>query len=212
MALRDFWISVRTGASLMSPWQVISDAPRFDAASFEEQLHKAHLWLTPSVVAGFNAADFDFLPKQEQAKLEKLVTDFRKAASQVNPKGPATDAAVNQAAPLFRDIVQLLGFDRFEDPEAYVLGRRIEEELKCEWPMELEEIRFRTGLDHTGDPGLWLWAIVKDEAAQDDEMFLQNARKLRPLLKAVAQRTCPDRWPYLSFRSLAEQLQAADLS
>ena len=210
MALLDFWISVRTASRLMMPLGVVADTPRFDPASFEAQLRKARHWLSLSAVAGFDAAEFDFLPEVDRTKLAKLVADFRQVASTVGPKAPVTEKAVEQAAPLFRDIVQILGFDRYEDAEAYRLGKQIEGEIEGDRPAELEELRFKTGLDQTGDPAVWVLAILKDVASESDDQFLENAHQLRPLLKAAARKVAPDRWPYLSFRSLAEQLELAE--
>jgi hypothetical protein len=212
MALSDFWISVRTAARLLIPPRVIADSPRVDAASIEARLRQADLWLTPRAVEGFAEKDFDFLPDEERKSLANLVNEFRSVASRVDPKGPIPTDVVDRAAPLFRDIVQRLGFDRYEDAEAYRLGKQIEQTLTPHWPEEIAELRFKTGLDQTGDPGLWIWAILNDAASRSDDQFLQNAQRLRPLLDTVARQVAPDRWPYLSFRSLAEQLEPAETS
>jgi hypothetical protein len=211
MALRDFWMSVRMGASSIAP-QVTVDAPKLDSSFIERALQGATLWLTPRAVAGFNEADFDFLPDPEQARLAQLVTAFRKIASQINPTAPPTDDQVAQALPLFRDIVGMLEFDRFGDAEAYRLGKQIEQAIEPYRPKELAELRFNTGTDHSGDPAIWIWAFLTDAAAESDERFLENAQQLRGMLDPVARTVAPDRWPYLSFRSLAEQAETVETS
>jgi hypothetical protein len=211
MALRDFWVSVRTGANLIAP-QVTVDAPKLDARAIERTLKSATLWLTPRATAGFDEDDFDFLPDAERARLAQLVTEFRRIASEVKPTAPATDDQVAQALPLFRDIVEMLEFDRYGDAEAYRLGKQIERAIEPYRPKELAELRFNTGPDHSGDPAIWIWAFLTDAAAESDERFLENAEQLRGMLDPVARTVAPDRWPYFSFRSMAEQAETVEAS
>jgi hypothetical protein len=204
-------MSVRRGAGLIAP-QVTVDATKLDARAIERNLQGATLWLTPRVVADFNEADFDFLPDAERARLAELVTKFRKIASEVKPTAPATDDQVAQALPLFRDIVGMLEFDRYGDAEAYRLGKQIEQAIESYRPKELAELRFNTGPDHSGDSAIWIWAFLTDAAAESDERFLEIAQQLRGMLDSVARTVAPDRWPYLSFRSLAEQAATVEAS
>jgi hypothetical protein len=206
MALQDFWNSVRTGARMLAP-EVVADSPRIDSASIERTLQRATLWLTPRAVDGFDEADFDFLAPGERARVAQLVSDFRAVASTVRPRAAASEETVKQALPLFRDIILALEWDRYGDAEAYRLGKLIERELKPDWPEELAELRFGTGLDHTGDPGIWILGLVKDEAAPTDEQFLNCTRELRPLIETTARTVASDRWPYVSFRSVGEQAE-----
>ncbi len=210
MSVHDFWVSVRTGARLFPP-QVIVDTSRLDAGAIERTLQRATPWLTRGSVAGFNETDYHFLPDAEREKLGQLVSAFQKIASGVNPTAPATNDQVAQAHPLFRDIVGMLEFDRYEDAEAFQLGKEIEREIQTYRPRELAKLRFRTGLDHTGDPAIWIWAFLQDDA-WDDERFLASARQIDELLDPAARRVAPDRWPYLSFRSLAEEAEIAAAS
>jgi len=210
MSLHDFWVSVRTGARLFAP-QVIVDAPRLDSDFIERTLRSATLWLARGSVAGFDERDFHFLPDTERERLGQLVSAFQEIASGVNPTAPSTNDQVAQAHPLFRDIVGMLEFDRYEDAEAFQLGKKIEREIQTYRPRELAKLRFRTGLDHTGDPAIWIWAFLQDEA-WDDEQFLASARQIDELLDPAARRVAPDRWPSLSFRSLAEEAEIAAAS
>jgi hypothetical protein len=206
MALREFWISVRTAARLFAPQGVV-DSPRLDAGAIERKLRGATLWLTRGAVAGFDKDDFSFLPEADRERLTRLVAEFREVASKVSPTAPAPPDAVERALPLFRDIVELLEFDRYGDAEAFRVGKLIEQEIESYRPSELAELRFNTGFDHSGDPGLWIWAFLGDDVSGSDEAFLESAERLRELLDPVARRVAPDRWPYLSFRSLAEQAE-----
>ena len=112
--------------------------------------------------------------------------------------------------PEFRDIIGLLEFDRYENAEAFRLGKRFEREIAPWRPPELAELRFSAWLDHSGDPGLWIWAYLSDAVSQNDEDFLEAARRLRGPLEEVAQDVAPDRFPYLAFRSLKEQSEPVE--
>src|SRR5208337_1447637 len=97
-----------------------------------------------------------------------------------------------------------LEFHRYGDAEAYRLGKQIEQKLQPHWPKEIAELRFNTGLDHTGDPALWIWVFLTEDVSKDDETFLRAAQWLPTILDPIARRVAPDRWPYLSFRPIAE--------
>jgi len=209
MALHEFWTNVRIGVGLMSP-QAIADSPRIDTATIENALRRATLWLTPQAVAGFEESDFPFLPEDERVRLAILVKDFRDLAGTVSPTEPAAKDVVDSAMPLFREIVEMLEFDRYGDAEAYKLGKQIEQALGPHRPAELAELRFNTGLDHSGDPALWIWAFLTDEVSENDETFLKAARRLRGILDPIARRVAPDRWPYLAFRPITEPVEAVE--
>jgi hypothetical protein len=211
MAYHDFWTNVRIGAKLYDP-PFIADAPRLDADAIERMLRESVHWLTPRAVAGFDENELSFLPEGGRAQLAKLVADFRQEASIVSPRAPAPADTVERALPLFRDIVRLLEFDRYDDAEAFRLGKLIEREIAPWRPPELAELRFRTGPDHTGDPGIWIWAFLSDEVSEKDEDFLRAARTLRDPLEDAAREVAPDRFPYLSFRSLLEQSEPLETS
>jgi len=211
MALRDFWNSVRVGAKLFAP-QAIVDSPRLDAEAIERALRGSTFWLTKAVVVGFQKDDFSFLPENERNRLAELVENFREVASTVSPAAPTSQAAIEKALPLFREIVERLGFDRYEDAEAFRIGKLIEEAIAPSKPPDLAELRFRSGLDHSGDPALWIWAFLTKEASENDEEFLKVAQKLRELLDPIARHVAPDRWPYLSFRSIVEESELVEAS
>lgn len=207
MSLAEFWSNVRTSARFVSPRATV-DSPRLDAGAIESALRRSTLWLTPGAVAGFDAADFDFLPDDDRAELGRLVTEFRRTAARVPATGPVTDEQVAAALPVFRDIVGRLAFDRYGDPEAYRVGHRIEQAIAGPRPPELVELRFDTGTDSTADPAVWVWAFLADES---DEDFLRRAHSVRPLLDRAARAAAPDRLPYISFRSIGEQAELAEV-
>ena len=211
MALQEFWTNVRIGAGLIAP-QVVADSPRWDPESMESALRRATLWLTPRAVEGFDEADFAFLPDQERGRLAKLVKEFSGVAGKANPMETAPRDVVESALPLFRDILQMVEFNRYGDAEAYRLGKQIEHKLQPHWPKEVAELRFNTGLDHSGDPAVWIWVFLTEEVSKNDEDFLKSSHQLRAILDSLARRVAPDRWPYLSFRPIAEPAEAVEAS
>ena len=207
MALPEFWNGVRAAARVVGPERT-PEASRLDPAAIERALRAGSQWLTPRAVAGFDEADFPFLPTAERHRLARLVKDFRRVASGVPPKTPATDDQVRRALPWFRDIVGLMGYDRHGDAEAYRIGRQIEREIEPDRPKELAELRFDTGPDHTGDPGIWIWAVLAEE---DDDAFLAVASDARPQLDRASRAVAPELWPYISFRSVADQAELPEV-
>jgi len=205
MSLPDFWQNVRRAASLLAAPKVNADSSRVDEASVESQLQGANLWLVCGAVAGFDTADLSFLKQGDRDNLTKLVNSFRSEVSKVNPKGPAPAEVAVDAANLLQEIAECLGFERYEDVEADRLGKQIEKELRADWPEELQELWFRTGLDHTGDPALWVLVVLEDSAAVTDDHFFETVLRVQPRIDKLAREAAPDRFPYLSFRSLAEQ-------
>jgi hypothetical protein len=139
------------------------------------------------------------------------VRDFNDVAAQPQAMSPPAPGLVESALPLFREIIELLGFDRYGDAEAYRLGKQIERALQPRRPPELAELRFNSGLDHSGDPGLWIWAFLTEEISKDDQTFLAAARNLRAVLGPIARRVAPERWPYISFRPVTEPAEAVDV-
>jgi hypothetical protein len=205
MALRDFWINVRRVTPLPAPEAVI-DSPKLDAARIEQALRGTDLWLTPRAVAGYHEADFDFLPEPERQRLTRLVEGFQQIAAEIDPTAPPPQEAVEQALPLFQDIIVLLEFDRFGDAEAFRLGKQIENLIRRHRPPELVELRFQTGLDHTGDPAIWIWYLLADDAADEERLF-QTAERARKLLDGAARSVAPERWPYVRFRTVGEHAE-----
>jgi len=211
MAFQDFWMNVRKAARFI-PSRAVLDSPSLDAETIEHGLRGGLSWLCPQTVAGFEEADFAFLPAPDRTRLAERVRRFEEISrSGVPPQSfEPNSAAVDEAVPLLREIIEILGFDHYGDAEAFRLGKKIERELEPSRPLELLALQFKTGEDHTGDPGIWIRAILTDDSSRTDEGFLENAERIRGLLDAVARRAAPERWPYLSFRSREEQAELAE--
>src|SRR5262249_8139247 len=124
------------------------------------------------------------------------------------PTAPANEGQIRQALPRFRDMIAMLEFDRYGDAEAYRIGKQIERAIENRRPRELVERRFNTGTDSTSDPAIWSWAFLSDEK---EEEFRRRASELRRLLDRASRDVAPDLLPYISFRSVAEQADLAEV-
>jgi hypothetical protein len=211
MAFDDFWINVRSAARLPIPQSIVDSAP-LDPETIERALRSTTTWLTPGAVAGFDEGDFSFLTETERTHFTRLVRDFSAKISNLSPAAPTPRDVVERSLPLFREIVESLEFNRYGDPEAFRLGKMIEKKIASHRPPELADLRFNTGSDHSGDPALWIWVFLSAEVSGNDEEFLNAASNLREQLDPVARRVAPDRWPYISFRSLVEQSEPVEAS
>jgi len=203
MSLRDFWISVRLGAGLISPKASV-DSATLDANQMERILRGADLWLTPKAVEGFDEGDFGFLTPDERSRLAEHVTRFREIASTVPGNAPATNDQVRQALPELRAILEIIRPDKYGDPDAFVLGKRLEQQVQGDLPEWVRELRVETGHDASGDPALWVWVEVEDDA-MTDEGFTRRIRQVKTLLENALRTISPDRWPYVRFRTVSEQ-------
>jgi hypothetical protein len=104
----------------------------------------------------------------------------------------------------FRKILEVIRPDKYADFEAFVIGKKIENLVRDEIPDWVKEMVFETGYDSIGEPALWIWAEVEDFAAEDD-VFRENTQLVREILRQAATEVCPDRWPYVRFRTVSDQ-------
>ena len=204
MSLPKFWNNVRTRTNL-SGWGSLIDFPKFDPALIEKLLRKSPGWFAPVAVAGFDEADFSFLPAEDRVRLTGLVKEFRAIVAEVPPT-TTPDDRLERALPVFRDIVGLLEFDRYGDAEAFRIGKRIEATIAPHRPEAIAELRFHTGKDNTGDPSIRLWAVLHDEAAEK-AVFARNTHTIRDLLTETSEELAPELWPYVDFRTVSEQAE-----
>ena len=200
-----FWNRLRTTAELIAHRSVVH-SPRLDAERIEKALRSAPEWLTPRCVAGYDKGDFAFLAEVEQDELEKHVEEFRRIAWEIHPNVSPTEEQIERALPSLIAIVEMLEFDRYGDLDAYQIGKRIEREIEPERPSTLAELRFETGWDNTGDPSLWIWAVLTDKAAGKKD-FATNTRTIRELLTSAARTVDAKHWPYVRFRTVSEQVE-----
>lgn len=209
MSLREFWSNVRSAAAMITP-TVTADSPRINHDQIERILRRAAIWLTPRAVEGFEERDFDFLNMDERVQLSEAVRLFRDVAVQVDPKQPARPEQMQAALPYFQRIVEILGSNKYSDSDAFMLGKSIERHIAGRVPNTVLELRFETGDDSSGDAGLWVWVVLDDRVADDDEELLANTSAIEQLITDAVRQLGIRRWPYVRFRTNSdlEPLQA----
>jgi hypothetical protein len=185
-------------------WAAVADRPRLTPEWIDDVLDKNHGWLTPQTAANYEAAAFDFLPPDELHRLNAAVGRVRSVAAALGPNVVASAEQRERAKPAFKAILQLLEFDRFDDAEAFRLGKTVERKLASNRPPHLDHLRFRTGLDSTDDPALWVWVYVAEDGEYDDATFLSRAEVIETALKPVAREVAPEGRVYLYFRTTSD--------
>jgi hypothetical protein len=202
-----FWMNV-LASSHLDLGSGVADRPRITPDGVAERLARRPRWLTPFTVAGFRPEEFQFLPAEELKRLTDGVGGVQTVASELRPDQTATDEQRGRALPHFQAVVEVLEFDRYGDAPALILGKQIEQRLVPVWPPHLDHLRFRTGLDSTDDPALWVWAFVAEAGEFDDGRFLERADVIEDVLEPVARKMAPEGRLYLRFRSTLDLPEA----
>lgn len=202
--LHDFWANIQYAHKFMPPLAV-SNPFRLTAEEVEKEFR-----LTSHTAEGFQKEAFvSFLTPSELDKLEQAVKEVRIVASELAADTVATAEQRKRALPHFQDIVSILAPDRFADPEAFVIGKKIEAKIAAKRPAKLDHLRFMSGSDSTGDPALWVWAYTKEKESgeYDSKAFFAAVDEIAPVLKGAAEEVAPERWPYISYRSTLDNLE-----
>lgn len=196
-------------SSLMLFGQSVADRPTQTRELIEERLRaievdpKKPLWLTPVTFWDFDRESFTFLAPEELAELTDAVAEVRAVAATIPEDGRASAEQLDRTRPHFVRVVEVMGFDRYDDPDALIYGKVIEQRL-VPWPSYLDQLRFRTGYDSTDDPALWVWVYVAETNGYDDDRFLARADVIETALKPLARGVAPEGRVYLYFRTTSD--------
>ncbi len=87
--------------------------------------------------------------------------------------------------------------------EAFQIQYRLERQLKGKLPAWIESFNCEIGTDVVGDPAVWVWLNVSQEAAAND-LVVKEGEQVRDLVQTAVRRLRVGRWPFVRFRSLAE--------
>lgn len=200
----DFWLNVEI-ASRSDFGTVSSDAPHFDSAHFQGRLRTAAPWLTPASVEGFDARDFTFLSPSEREKLTACVEDFRRVAERVPDDGPATQDQEDEGRSKLRCILEILRPDENHDVEAFRAVKVLENmRLPHDVRDDVNRVLHEFDTDSTGDPSVWVWVILKDEAAKAPKSF-ERAEQIKQFDDDTLLRQRVRLRPYIRFRTVSEQ-------
>lgn len=214
MALQEFWDDVRERIPLLRDGVAPPDAPRLTAADLESALAENQRWWIFGRLKGYEEKDFDFLPSADRQRLTELVERFNDIApgfEEVAAVGPSDTERVRKltdpAIPPLRDIALLLGLDRYFSWEALRYGKLVERQLGQLLPDGVVELRFFVGEDSGGDPAIWVWAFLSDEATATHELLVKTGRRVRPILRTAARAAAPNHYPYILFRGISERVE-----
>jgi hypothetical protein len=199
MAIDDFWLNIRTAASFYAP-TVTTDMPHLDAEELERMLRAAVMWLTPDAVDGFDPNDFKFLDEQRQAALRASVERFRAVASQVPVNRAATRAQAEAGRAAFADILQILQPHRFRDAESFQTQVLLERALQGKLPRWVTGLFCETGTDVGGDPAIWIWVEVTDDATTKGRVE-KEGQAIHDQIDSAYRKIGGRRWPFIRFRS-----------
>lgn len=73
-------------------------------------------------------------------------------------------------------------------------------------PPYVTELRYKLDNDWSGDPGVWIWVILRDDIADSADL----RKYTRPVTSDLAQAVHNagiDRWPYVHIRGQSEQAE-----
>lgn len=191
MAIEEFWQNLRTAARSAGP---ATDLPSPGSAP------GAAAWLNSRSLDGFDAAEFAFLPPDQQQTLEDAVRRFRTIATDTPAGRLPTPARVSEARAAFAEILQILQPERFWDAESFRTHVGLNRELAGKLPKWVTGVTCETGFDHVGDPAIWIWVDVTDKAVDQHKIEKHN-RQIRELVEAAYRSTRGHRWPFVRFRS-----------
>jgi hypothetical protein len=200
MAKQEFIQNVRLARNLFAH-RVEADNPGVDVDQIARRLSRAAFWLTPASVRGFDAADFPELSDEDRDELERSVREFAEIAVQVPDDGPATAEQETSALRAFQQVQRVLE-PYFPTPQE--LDRLRIAMRSVRFPDFVQTWDHEFGRDSTGEPAVWIWVVVDDDAP-DDATFTTTTTRLQREIHRALDRAGLDRWPYVRFRTFSEQ-------
>ncbi len=203
MALDEFWRNLKLGASHL--WPNVRAQPPLNENALTAIVRGAELWLVPQWVEGFDVNDFDFLTSAQREELRQGVADFRRVAELVPPRGPATIEQSREGLEALRRILDILRPDQYPDVDAFRAAKVLQNlQLPEDLRENVDRIIERFDLDGTGDTGIWIWVILKDDILWDQASIRDRDRISRSIEAALRRHHIAMR-PYIHFRSFSEQ-------
>jgi len=207
MALEDFWRMIRLAIRTLNRG-VVDDAPRFEQNELSSHLSRAQaFWYSPKIVKDYQPSDFGFLAPEERLRLDDAATQFKHIVNTKTDYTETTEEGRQDAQDALLTIINLFEFDRFNDPVAFEIGKRIEQQIVSKLPIGVDHVRYRAGLDHSGEPALWVTVYLDVSPDSDEQTTWEIADECRPIVEEAAGEVSPDRFPYVTFRSIHEVVE-----
>ena len=207
MGMTEFWNSIRNAASFYRYGGPPPNAAPIDADVIDKGLRSSTNWLTSRTLTGWNEADVEeYFTPTDRERLVHAVNTFQAVTKPLNPYRPnPTPEQIETARPALAEIIRLLEFDRYTDADAFTTGKRMVLALATNPPpefAELVELRFHSGDDWAGYPGIWIYAFLTAAACEIDDVLMSHSREIRPILQDLSEKIDPVRFPFISFESI----------
>jgi hypothetical protein len=133
--------------------------------------------------------------------LQKSVERFLRVAKPVPPTRPATSEQILEGRAAFEGILAILQL-YIPDPDE---EKQIRQALnRVRYPDFVVTWYFELGEDWTGDPAIWIYVIVEDDAP-DRDGFRSAVRELRERIQEALKDSGVPRWPFVRIRRASEQ-------
>lgn len=199
-SMTEFWLRLRPLVPRSGTLDDWANAPPTDYRNHDVLfLTTAKAWDDPTTVADYSEADFRFLAPAERAELEESVADFLTAIR--TPEGTEPNDRRTRAARALVRIVRVFAFDRYFDPLAFHLGKRIEARIAPHRPANLVALKFIAGQDSDDEPVLRIWGMLDEP---DEDRFAAQARTLKEIVFEAALAVDRKRWPHVRFWHTSE--------
>ena len=196
MAIEEFWRNVWRTANWIG--LRIESSPESEREDIEANLRGASYWLKPGGVWGYDPADFLFLSEAERSLLEEGVQEFQRASKSIPVRAMATAEQYEKGEAGFRKILEVVRPDKYQDFNAFVIGKKIESLVCGELPGWVKGLTFKTDYDSIGEPALRISVLTEDFALKD-AVLRENTRSVQDLLAGAAFDVCPRALPLFPF-------------
>jgi hypothetical protein len=208
MTRYDFTRHFKTACNTLGVWEY--DEPDADVNALDAAAAKVwKLWMFPHLFDGFDPAEWQLSDAERTAVVEQ-VNRYREAAERVTAGGdPAVEVADVRAA--FQGVYHALRPRLFDAVRIRLLRdlRRIclsagDEGFRRRWVRGMDTA---FDVDFDGDPVIYMWLVVPDDAV-DDDRFWEEWNPLRwPLNRQVSERAGEYGRTLLSLRGIDELVE-----
>jgi hypothetical protein len=205
MAMNEFLHNVQTARNVALFNQAVERGrnPLAPVPSYTGLRRAAQVWLSPRIVAGYDAEDFRSLSQANQDALATGVSGYRTVAEAVAGREPTDDELLRAADALFV-IVGALDSDLLDTEGKVLLDAVCEAGGKEPFPDFVLGLDYTLDTDWSGDPGIWIWVIIPDELDPDSAEFLRFVTRFPKVVSPALIRAKSDRFPYIHYRLLSE--------
>lgn len=195
MDKEQFLENVRAAADYLSPAFHVNGI-RLNPEHLSELLRERLFWLTPAAVEEFDPDDFGELSDEARERLARDVEAFRAIAEQASAEKSPSKDQVREASAHFISILSTL--------QRHLEGFNLYHALKQRaFPEIVRDFAIKIGDDSTGDPAVWVWVILAEPV--EGPRIVEILREMQTGVDAVLRRLKIDRYPYIRFRTEAEQ-------